>query len=405
MLMRRLGLLLLVLPCTAALGSAERNQQHLQMLSHYDGTVPAPAPLVHTDTYNPLFSTADHARTWSPNYPSPYSYERVEAKLAPACQWRKRPDGLYKKIDNCDNDQLFDVSVELTIKYAIIVPPKTGGVKAIGDSPAEDSPPPFVNSVTDGEGAPLPWNLFREDKQWYLHYKFSPPVEARAYYTVRIDFQLQQVLQGDEGENKYRASWLSEWNAPVKEMHITWAFPKGFAVDEFHVEPRNAAGEGEGGAEGEIRAISSVCCGQESKSEDEMERCTSDQDLGAEWAKQEGQCKDKVVVVSTALTIPESEEEYGAADDGVQSTGLYEIKFKPGLVENKNPAGVREDKVQWWVWLLVLIVAFPCIGAILYTLAAYGPDNFFYAGWLDSCWADRRPDSSEDMGYMGAKSN
>jgi len=315
---------------------------------------------------------------------------------------------MYKKIDNCDHDELFDVSVELKIQYAVLQPPKTGGVKSIGDSPEEDSPPPFVNSVTDGKGNPLPWNLFRQDKEWFLHYKFSPAVEERAYYTVLINFQLQQVLQGDDGENKFRAPWLAEWNAPVKNMHVTWAFPKGFHVDKFEVKPENKAGEGRGGEEGEIHSISSVCCGQTAGHEDEMARCTSDEDLGKEWADQRGQCKNTVVVISTALLLPESEEDFGAVDDGVQSTGVYEIKFKPGLVENKNPAGVNEEKVRWWVWLLVLVVIFPCIGAIIYTLGAYGPENFFWTGCLDSCWADRNAhkDSVDNLDYMdGGKSN
>mmetsp|Transcript_33099 Transcript_33099/g.68311 ORF Transcript_33099/g.68311 Transcript_33099/m.68311 type:complete len:411 (-) Transcript_33099:691-1923(-) len=391
-------------------GDVASSQQWLQMLSHFDGTVPPPAPNVHTETYNPVFSTADHARTWTPNYPTPYYYEKVDATFSPICASRKMPSGLYRQIERCDKDEMKDVSVDLTIEYAIIVGPKEDGVKSIGDAPEEDSPAPFVRSVKDGEGNELQWSLFRSEQEWFLHYKFLEPVTERAFYTVTAEFQLRDVMQGNEHRNTFKAGWLAEWNAPVKEMHVSWAFPRGFDIDSYDVEPSDMAGEGEGGQEGEVHGITSVCCGEEARAEDEMERCTADKELAKEWSKGDGPCADSVIVLSTHLSIPESEEEFGSMDDGVQASGLYKVSFEPGLVEVDDPAGVNKEKVQWWVWLMILLVIFPCIGAIIYTLGKHGFDNFLWDGWLDSCFADRNTgrDSSDDVDIKhmdGSKNN
>jgi len=97
----------------------------------------------------------------------------------------------------------------------------------------------FVHSVQDGEGRDLVHTLFRNDHQWWLHYMytFAETVEAHQRYTGVVDYQLQEALEGTEEQNTFRAPWLRQWHAPVKHMDVLWAFPKGFKVDYFEVDP------------------------------------------------------------------------------------------------------------------------------------------------------------------------
>lgn len=78
----------------------------------------------------------------------------------------------------------------------------------------------------------------RQSKEWWVHYTFAKPTAERQYYTVKITFQLRRVMVGtlDTG-NDFRATWLQEWNSPVKAMHIVFAFPHGYKLTRFSVKP------------------------------------------------------------------------------------------------------------------------------------------------------------------------
>jgi len=61
--------------------------------SHWDHDIaPIDAPAQSTRTYNPIATTFAAARTWTPNYPSPFVYENVQASVQPACPMEKLLD-------------------------------------------------------------------------------------------------------------------------------------------------------------------------------------------------------------------------------------------------------------------------------------------------------------------------
>jgi len=376
--------------------------QRLQMLSHWDHSFPLgdqfPNHAATTRKYNPLAGTADGARTWTPNYPDQYVYRFIKINLEPVCNWPYNEwTGLYHRRDDCDDRNRTDIRVRMHIKYENQYGKRTSGMRCLGDSPDSDEAPdvwngerdkepnlrPFIMSVEDGEGRELKYSMHRSDKHWWLDYDFAKPIKGRMYSVVNIEYQLQRVLQGSPSSNTFSAPWLRDWSAPVKEMEIVFTFPEGFFVNSFHVTPHNLMGEGRrGGSEGETRRVTRACCGFNVTDEvEDMERCTSSNDMALVWDTLKGTCLDKTVMLSTLFSIPETEKEDGAFDDDVLKGFVeYKVSFAPGLVDDPwAPAVGDRDNwgVPWWGWIVVGALALPVLAAVFYTLASYGVTDFF----------------------------
>ena len=382
-------------------------QQRLQMLSHWDHSFPRgdqfPQPAV-TTRFSPLEGTADSARTWTPNYPSPYVYRFIKVELEPVCGWPYHADsGYYMRRSQCADANKTDVRVKMHIQYENLHGTRSRGMRCLGDSPDPAEAPdvwagerdkapnsrPFILSVSDSAGNPLSYHMHRSDSYWWLDYEFARPLDGRMWYEVILEYQLQRVMQGSPTVNSFSAPWLRDWSAPVKKMEIVWMFPKAFFVKSFSVIPDNQLGEGEKegwlrGAEGEPRRITRACCGTQDTSDVEgMERCTADEGSGlAVWRQMREACKDKTVMLSTLISFAPSERgSYGAIDDDVLA-GMteYKVSFTPGLVNMPWAAAVGDRDVwgvPWWGWVVLGLLVTPLLAAVFYTLATYGAMDFF----------------------------
>eukprot|EP00960_Hanusia_phi_P028840 747615-Hanusia_phi.AAC.2 len=388
----------LMAPLHADTASLSTRQQ-TQMLSHWDLDIPPPAPEGVNKVYNPHFTTADAARTWTPYYPSHYVYENVKVTLGPVCGWKYQPNGYYRRVDVCPDDEKTDMRVKMEIKYANYYGTLRGGLRAIGDSPDPSQAPedpadeksenlrPFILSVRGDNNTELKWSLQRMEDEWWVNYEFDHPLVGREYYTIVLYYQLQRVLKGTFDKNTFTAHWLRSWSAPLKSMNIIFVFPPSFKVNDFYVEPSDLIGEGDHKVNEEMTIKTSTCCGKEIKDEEEMERCTASNEIARKWVKLEGGCDGKMVMLSTRFGIPQSQLEDSSIDDSIQTQfQQYRVHFSPGLVDDPNAPGANDDawrepsrggSFPWWAWLIALMVLAPLLIACFYTFGAYGAHDFF----------------------------
>jgi hypothetical protein len=318
------------------------------------------------------------------------------------------------QVTDCPDEDKKDVTVELEMTYLVLHGTKKQGVKSIGDAPVvtlpegeedraaharmdedddgiddnlqdSDKKPVsrplgvFLHSVRDGEGRELVHTLFRQDAEWWLHYTFAQPVEQGKEYKVVVSYQLQRVLEGNMDKNTFRAPWLRQWHAPVKHLDVLFAFPRGFHVSYFEVDPRQQRGEFEGGSMGDLPRHTTVCCGEEVAGEEEMPRCTRSKEMALYWMRGDGECAGKQLVLSTRLHQDDMERALGGAgrDAGVEGFGpRYEVRFEPGLVLNER--GNVNHSGAWLLTLAGFLVLFPFVATAIYTFAHYGPESFWY---------------------------
>ena len=306
-------------------------------------------------------------RTWDPNYPNKYYIEHVTADFEPTCPMKELDvPGHYEFVSDCRMSERHDIWSDFTIVYAVVQGPMTEGFRAIGDAPSESSPQPLVIRVTDGNGVKLKHSIYRQGKQWYIHYTFAQPTAKRAYYTVHVAYQIQRALTGTiGGDNTFRANWLQEWNAPVKQMIVLFSFPAGFRASSYRIQPETSL-EGDDMPS----CVTSVCCGERRAAA--MERCTNDVTLGKLWAKGGGACQNQTVQLETSLAVAKTAG--GALDEGLPLKDLYRVTFSPGIVDDISGDAVNRSSYVW-VFAVLGVLLFPAFAALVYFTYSVGKSS------------------------------
>ena len=228
--------------------------------------------------------------------------------------------------------------------------------------------------MTDGKGVSLKYTLYRDKatKECWIHYLLAAPVAGSTppVYTVQLDYQLRQVLTGSRrAKNRFVARWLKEWDGPVQSMDIQWFFPKGYKPTWFGVEPANSKDDFE------PSEITAVCCGTMGNTTNNtnttLDKCTNDLKMGLEWASNShsvNNCQDKSVVLATSLRLASGV--WQDADHGVDLKDVYSVSFSPGIVTQKSRESGSAEESFMWILPLMLILIFPCLGAIFWTQKA-----------------------------------
>ena len=342
--------------------------QTLESLSRWNWELPPPPPSrpYQNKKYDPLKTTKDAARIWTPNYPTQITISNVRVRFSPVCDWPEVFDeitGLSKGFNQtfeCPLMNNTDVSVLLAINYSVHEGYLKEGFKSIADAPHHSSPVPWIKAVQDGEGVSLNYSLYRDtaSKEWWIHYIFAAPTVST--YTVQLEYQIRQVLTGEKESNRFAADWLQEWDAPVEAMDIHWVFPPKFKPTKFSVSPRNNE------PDFEPSQLTAICCGNSDLTE--MAKCTYDLKTGLRWASEAhkvNSCVNQSVVLVTNLRLASGM--WANDDAGVNLNDVYSLTFSPGLVTNE-PKNVKDGKGYGWILPLLLILLFPCLGAIFWTL-------------------------------------
>jgi hypothetical protein len=361
----------------AAQRVSSRHQQ-LQSLSHWNWEVPPPP---HGDTYqnthyDPLKTTKDASRVWTPSYPTNIMMDNVRVVLSPVCDWPEVMDEITERskgfniTSECPLANNTDINVVVTMNYSVHEGVIKDGYKSIADAPSPSSPVPWIKGVQDGNGISLNYSLFRDtaSKEWWIHYFFVDPVSS--IYTVQLEYQIRKALTGKKGKDdsdRFDAAWLQEWDGPVQEMDIHWIFPQDFKPTKFSVSPENNK-PSDGPSQ-----MTAICCGNRDVSD--LGKCTYDKATGLRWASQPNSinnCLNQSVVLITNLRLADGL--WTDIDAGVNLKDVYSVSFSPGLVSN-GPENVKARYQFGWILPLVLISIFPILGAIFWLT---GPQQVQY---------------------------
>lgn len=342
--------------------------QRIQSLSSWNWDLPPPSSSgSHQNTkYDPTRITRDASRAWTPNYPVRSLISNVTVRFSPVCDWPELFDdatGLSKgfnQTSECPLANNTDISVLLLITYSAYEGLLKEGFKSIADSPKSSSPVPWIKSVKDGDGVSLDYKLYRDSatKEWWIHYIFAD--SAARICTVQLEYQIRDVLVGEKETNTFAAPWLQEWDSPVQAMDIKWVFPSNFKPKQFSILPENNK------ADFEPSQLTAICCGNSDTAE--LGKCTYDRNTALKWASQSNSvnsCLNQSVVFLTQLRLATGL--WADQEAGVNLNNMYSVTFSPGLVRN-GAGNVKEAKGYGWILPLVLILLFPCLGAVFWTL-------------------------------------
>ena len=351
-------------------------KQRLQSLSRWNWDLPPPSPSspLANNVYDPIKTTRDASRLWTPNYPTRSMISNVRVRFTPVCDWPEIFDDAtgqskgFNQTNECPLVNDTDISVLLTVNYSVYDGLLKEGFKSIADSPRLNSPVPWVKAVQDGDGVSLNYSLYRDSatKEWWIHYIFADA--ATKTYTIQLEYQIRKVLVGGISSNTFAAPWLQEWDAPVQSMDIHWVFPQNFKPKAFSVSPENNK------ADYEPSQLTAICCGNGDVSE--IGKCTYDWKMGLKWASQSSSvnnCLNQSVMLVTNLRLASGL--WANEEAGVNLNNMYTVTFSPGLVTNAAD-NVKEANGYGWILPLLLIVLFPCFGAVFWTLRSQGQDTY-----------------------------
>uniref|UniRef100_A0A7S0M0L2 Uncharacterized protein n=1 Tax=Cryptomonas curvata TaxID=233186 RepID=A0A7S0M0L2_9CRYP len=349
-------------------GLSSRPQQ-LQSLSHWNWEIPPPAHsnVYQNRIYDPLKTTKDASRVWTPTYPTNMMIRNVRVVFSPVCDWPEVIDEItelskgFNVTSECPLENNTDINVLVTMNYSILEGVIKEGFKSIADAPKPSSPVPWIKAVQDGDGVSLNYSLFRDSasKEWWIHYIFADA--ATSTYTIQLEYQIRKALIGKKGSDdsdRFDAGWLQEWDAPVQEMDIHWIFPEGFKPTKFSVSPENNK-PSDGPSQ-----MTAVCCGNRDVSD--LGKCTYDKATGLKWASQPSSinnCLNQSVVLITNLKLAEGL--WTDMDAGVNLKDVYSVSFSPGLVSN-GPENVKQSNQYGWILPFLLVLIFPILGAIFW---------------------------------------